>query len=68
MRVEMSDSITKLNCASCGANLDVYDDMQRFACGFCGIEMVVQRRGENNPRKSLETHIPVLALLKTWQY
>jgi DNA-directed RNA polymerase subunit RPC12/RpoP len=41
----MSDSFIKLNCANCGAKLDVYDDMDRFACAYCGTEMVVQRRG-----------------------
>jgi predicted RNA-binding Zn-ribbon protein involved in translation (DUF1610 family) len=34
-----------LNCASCGGTLEVYDDMERFACGYCGTEMAVQRRG-----------------------
>jgi ribosomal protein S27E len=35
----------KLNCENCGRGLDVYDDMERFACGSCGTEMAVQRRG-----------------------
>ena len=34
-----------LNCASCGGALEVYDDMERFACGYCGTEIAVQRRG-----------------------
>jgi predicted RNA-binding Zn-ribbon protein involved in translation (DUF1610 family) len=41
----MSDRFINLNCAHCGAKLDVYDDMERFACGYCGTEMIVQRRG-----------------------
>lgn len=41
----MSEHFVNLNCANCGAKLDVYDDMERFACGFCGTEMIVQRRG-----------------------
>src|ERR1051325_912815 len=41
----MSEHFINLNCANCGAKLNVYDDMQRFACGYCGTEMVVQRRG-----------------------
>ena len=41
----MNEHFIPLSCASCGAKLDVYDDMERFACGYCGKEMVVQRRG-----------------------
>jgi ribosomal protein S27E len=41
----MADHFIKLNCANCGAKLDVYDDMDRFACGFCGTELIAQRRG-----------------------
>jgi len=41
----MSDHFVNLNCANCGAKLDVYDDMERFACGYCGTELIVQRRG-----------------------
>ena len=41
----MEDRFIKLNCANCGAKLEVYDDMERFACGYCGTEMLVQRRG-----------------------
>jgi hypothetical protein len=33
------------NCACCGGSLVVYDDMRRFACGYCGTEIVVQRQG-----------------------
>ena len=41
----MTDSFIKLSCTNCGAKLDIYDDMQLFACGHCGAEMEVQRRG-----------------------
>jgi DNA-directed RNA polymerase subunit RPC12/RpoP len=34
-----------LNCAKCGGSLEVYDDMERFACGYCGAELLVERRG-----------------------
>ncbi|MEO6741201.1 MAG: hypothetical protein ABIP20_13185 [Chthoniobacteraceae bacterium] len=34
-----------LKCPSCGAALDVSPDMERFACGYCGTEQIVQRRG-----------------------
>jgi ribosomal protein S27AE len=41
----MPDRFINLNCANCGGTLDVYDDMERFACGHCGTTMLVQRRG-----------------------
>lgn len=41
----MTDHFIKLKCENCGSGLDVYDDMDRFACGYCGTEMAVQRRG-----------------------
>ncbi len=34
-----------LKCPSCGAALDVAPDMERFACGYCGSEQIVQRQG-----------------------
>jgi hypothetical protein len=41
--------------------LEIYDDMERFACGYCGTEMSVQRRGGTAMLKaasaaSLEEH------------
>jgi DNA-directed RNA polymerase subunit RPC12/RpoP len=41
----MSESFVPLKCPSCGAKLEVYADMERFACGYCGNEVFVQRRG-----------------------
>jgi len=41
----MSDKFVNLSCANCGAKLEIYNDMDRFACGFCGAEMLVHRRG-----------------------
>jgi ribosomal protein S27AE len=41
----MDNSFIKLNCANCGAKLDVYEDTDRFACGSCGTELTVRRRG-----------------------
>ena len=41
----MTDHFINLNCANCGAKVDVYDDLDRFACGYCGTESMVQRRG-----------------------
>ena len=42
--ISMGDSFIKLS-SNCGAKLDVYDDMERFACGYCGTEIFVERRG-----------------------
>lgn len=41
----MTDHFVKLKCENCGSGMDVYDDMDRFACGYCGTEIAVQRRG-----------------------
>jgi len=41
----MPENFISLKCQSCGGKLDVYEDMERFACGYCGSEMIVQRRG-----------------------
>ncbi len=41
----MPDHFISPNCANCGAKLDVYDDMDLFACGYCGTEMLAKRRG-----------------------
>jgi hypothetical protein len=41
----MTDHFIQLSCSNCDGALEVYDDMDRFACGYCGIKMVVQRRG-----------------------
>ena len=40
----MSDFIT-LSCPSCGAKLEITQDIDRFACSNCGREHIVQRSG-----------------------
>jgi len=40
----MTAHFISLNCASCGGILEVYDDMERFACGYCGTDIAVQRQ------------------------
>jgi ribosomal protein S27AE/Flp pilus assembly protein TadB len=37
--------IIRLACPGCGAKLEVHADMDRFACGYCGNEVIVDRRG-----------------------
>ena len=34
-----------LKCPSCGADLQITSDMDRFACGYCGTEQIVRRQG-----------------------
>lgn len=41
----MSDDFISLKCQHCGGSLEIYDDMDQFACGYCGTPMMVQRRG-----------------------
>ena len=40
----MSDLIT-LSCPSCGAQLNITQDIHRFACSHCGQEHIVKRAG-----------------------
>jgi len=40
----MPDFIT-LTCPSCGGKLQVTQDIDRFACSFCGTEHIVRRSG-----------------------
>jgi ribosomal protein S27AE len=62
----VTDHFVKLKCENCGSGFDVYDDMDRFACGYCGTEMAVQRRGgtimlqpvtDNSSRKPTAVHL-----------
>jgi ribosomal protein S27AE len=41
----MPEHFIKLSCPNCGSELELYDDMNQFACGNCGATMEVQRRG-----------------------
>jgi hypothetical protein len=40
----MADFVT-LTCPSCGGKLEITNDLDRFACGYCGTEQVVRRGG-----------------------
>ena len=37
--------VVNLKCPNCGGALEIYGDMDRFACGYCGSEQIVERRG-----------------------
>jgi len=41
----MAATFVSLSCVNCGAKLQVYEDMERFACQHCGTEVRVERRG-----------------------
>jgi predicted RNA-binding Zn-ribbon protein involved in translation (DUF1610 family) len=41
----MTGQFVTLSCSNCGRQLDVYDGMDQFACGYCGTDVVVQRHG-----------------------
>src|SRR5215210_5749739 len=41
----MSLNILNLKCVNCGAGLEISPDMSRFACGYCGAEQLVERKG-----------------------
>ncbi len=37
--------IFNLTCPKCGGKLQITSDIDRFACGYCGNELIVQRGG-----------------------
>lgn len=37
--------IIKLNCVNCGSSLDISQQMERLACGYCGTQQIVERSG-----------------------
>ena len=41
----MSLRVLTLRCPSCAAQLEVAPDMEHFACGYCGTQQIVERRG-----------------------
>lgn len=49
----MSIEFVSLRCPSCAGKLEVYHDMETFACGYCGAETMVVRRGGSVSLKSL---------------
>jgi ribosomal protein S27AE len=51
------DRFTSLTCPNCGGKLEVFDDMERFACGYCGREIAVEWRGGTVALKDLSEFI-----------
>ena len=37
--------LAKLTCPNCGATLQLTEDIERFACAYCGAGLVQERRG-----------------------
>ena len=37
--------VVSLNCANCGARLEIGPDIDQFACSYCGAQQVVVRSG-----------------------
>ena len=46
-----------LKCPSCGANLAITPEMDTFACGYCGVQQMVQRSGGTVSLKLIEEAI-----------
>lgn len=57
----MSDFIT-LACPSCGGSLRITDDVERFACKYCGREHLVRRRVDRGGHAYVDLE-PVVAKL-----
>jgi ribosomal protein S27AE len=38
-------ALINLNCPNCGGKLQISNDVDRFSCGYCGNEFIVERSG-----------------------
>ena len=38
-------ALLKLNCVNCSAPLEIGDDLERFACAYCGTTQIVEHAG-----------------------
>lgn len=47
----------KLTCHSCGGKLEITDDIERFVCGHCGTEWLVNRSGGIVSLKAVEEQL-----------
>jgi len=47
----------KLTCNCCGGKLEITDDIERFSCGHCGTEWLVNRGGGIVSLKSVEDNL-----------
>lgn len=51
----------KLSCKSCGAKLELTEDIDRFSCASCGAEWLVQRSGGIVSLKGVEEGIQAIS-------
>jgi len=49
--------MVKLTCNACGGKLEITDDIERFACGHCGNEWIVNRSGGIVSLKAIEEQL-----------
>ena len=54
-------NMIKLSCNSCGAKLEVTEDIERFSCASCGSEWIVQRSGGFVSLKGVEEGIQAIS-------
>ncbi|MCE1247018.1 MAG: hypothetical protein LWY06_10275 [Firmicutes bacterium] len=52
----------KLSCYTCGAKLELTEDIDRFMCSFCGNEFLVQRQGGVVNLKPVEEALDEISL------
>lgn len=50
-------SLIKLSCKSCGAKLELTDDIDRFSCAHCGSEWIVNKSGGIVSLKAVEESV-----------
>jgi DNA-directed RNA polymerase subunit RPC12/RpoP len=43
--MEYRTQILLLRCGNCGASLEISNELNQFACGYCGTEQIVERKG-----------------------
>ena len=53
----MPGPVITLTCTNCGAPLTIHHDMEVFACGHCGTQLMVDRRGGTVGLKRVEAAI-----------
>lgn len=57
------ENFISLNCPSCGANIRISDDAQRYRCDYCGTEHILKDREVIRP-KPIRPSMPVPNVVK----
>lgn len=55
--MEAELALMKLSCVNCSAPLEIGDDLERFACSYCGTNQIVERAGGIVALKKVQTAI-----------